>query len=208
MVKRMGLVTGLLLVIIAIIILFNKFVDGNIPEGNIEKGPIITKEELNLSLLKDKLLEKYVGIDVKTSAEKELVIQIVGGEEYVQSVKKDIESIVKNTIKTSTLKDYPIVFERWEFTSLIDGNKAMGNDINLLMEDIIKGLQAFDVYEYLILENRTTFTIQTTIKGANDEALQLATKMEDTIKKIVQTNVTQNDSYVIHILNVQREKIN
>ncbi|WP_231630045.1 hypothetical protein [Lysinibacillus sp. ZYM-1] len=204
----MGLVTGLLLVIIAIIILFNKFVDGNIPEGNIEKGPIITKEELNLSLLKDKLLEKYVGIDVKTSAEKELVIQIVGGEEYVQSVKKDIESIVKNTIKTSTLKDYPIVFERWEFTSLIDGNKAMGNDINLLMEDIIKGLQAFDVYEYLILENRTTFTIQTTIKGANDEALQLATKMEDTIKKIVQTNVTQNDSYVIHILNVQREKIN
>jgi len=207
-VKRMGLITGLLLVIIVIIILFNKFVDGNIPEGNIEKGPIITKEELSLSLLKDKLLEKYVGIDIKTSAEKELVIQIVGGEEYVQSVKKDIESIVKNTIKTSTLKDYPIVFERWEFTSLIDGNKAMGNDINLLMEDIIKGLQAFDVYEYLILENRTTFTIQTTIKGANDEALQLATKMEDTIKKIVQTNVTQNDSYVIHILNVQREKIN
>lgn len=206
--KRMGLITGLLLVIIVIIILFNKFVDGNIPEGNIEKGPIITKEELSLSLLKDKLLEKYVGIDIKTSAEKELVIQIVGGEEYVQSVKKDIESIVKNTIKTSTLKDYPIVFERWEFTSLIDGNKAMGNDINLLMEDIIKGLQAFDVYEYLILENRTTFTIQTTIKGANDEALQLATKMEDTIKKIVQTNVTQNDSYVIHILNVQREKIN
>lgn len=204
----MGLVTGLLLVIIAIIILFNKFVDGNIPEGNIEKGPIITKEELSLSLLKDKLLEKYVGIDVKTTAEKELIIQIVGGEEYVQSVKKDIETIVKNTIKTSTLKDYPIVFERWEFTSLIDGNKAMGNDINLLMEDIIKGLQAFDVYEYLILENRTTFTIQTTIKGANDEALQLATKMEDTIKKIVQTNVTQNDSYVIHILNVQREKIN
>jgi len=204
----MGLITGLLLVIIVIIILFNKFVDGNIPEGNIEKGPIITKEELSLSLLKDKLLEKYVGIDIKTSAEKELVIQIVGGEEYVQSVKKDIESIVKNTIKTSTLKDYPIVFERWEFTSLIDGNKAMGNDINLLMEDIIKGLQAFDVYEYLILENRTTFTIQTTIKGANDEALQLATKMEDTIKKIVQTNVTQNDSYVIHILNVQREKIN
>ena len=204
----MGLVTGLLLVIIAIIILFNKFVDGNIPEGNIEKGPIITKEELSLSLLKDKLLEKYVGIDVKTTAEKELIIQIVGGEEYVQSVKKDIESIVKNTIKTSTLKDYPIVFERWEFTSLIDGNKAMGNDINLLMEDIIKGLQAFDVYEFLILENRTTFTIQTTIKGANDEALQLATKMEDTIKKIVQTNVTQNDSYVIHILNVQREKIN
>ncbi|UZM98398.1 hypothetical protein OL548_27555 [Lysinibacillus sp. MHQ-1] len=86
--KRIGVVTGLMLVIIAIIILFNKYVDGKPVEANIEKGPIITKEELSLSLLKDKLLEKYVGIDVKTTADKELVIQIVGGEEYVQSVKK------------------------------------------------------------------------------------------------------------------------
>lgn len=182
--KRIGVVTGLMLVIIAIIILFNKYVDGKPLEANIEKGPIITKEELSLSLLKDKLLEKYVGIDVKTTAEKELVIQIVGGEEYVQSVKTDMEAIAKSAIKTSALKDYPIFFERWEFTSLLDGNKAMGNDINLLIEDLIKGLQSFDVYEYLILENRTTITIQTTIKGDNAEALQLATKMEGAVKKL------------------------
>ncbi|MFA1738706.1 hypothetical protein [Lysinibacillus fusiformis] len=206
--KRIGVVTGLMLVIIAIIILFNKFVDGKPLEATIEKGPIITKEELSLSLLKDKLLEKYVGIDVKTTTEKELVIQIVGGEEYVQSVKADMEAIAKSAIKASALKDYPIVFERWEFTSLLDGNKAMGNDINLLIEDLIKGLQSFDVYEYLILENRTTITIQTTIKGDNAEALQLATKMEGAVKKIVQMNVNQSDAYVIHILNGEREKIN
>ncbi|AMO35130.1 hypothetical protein J2D69_15580 [Lysinibacillus sphaericus] len=197
-----------MLVIIAIIILFNKYVDGKPVEANIEKGPIITKEELSLSLLKDKLLEKYVGIDVKTTADKELVIQIVGGEEYVQSVKKDMEAIAKSALKTSALKDYSIVFERWEFTTLLDGNKTIGNDINLLIEDLIKGLQAFDVYEYLILENRTTITIQTTINGDNEEALQLATKMEGAVKKIVQTNVNQSDSYIIHILNEEREKIN
>jgi len=207
-VKRIGVVTGLMLVIIAIIILFNKYVDGKPVEANIEKGPIITKEELSLSLLKDKLLEKYVGIDVKTTADKELVIQIVGGEEYVQSVKKDMEAIAKSALKTSALKDYSIVFERWEFTTLLDGNKTIGNDINLLIEDLIKGLQAFDVYEYLILENRTTITIQTTINGDNEEALQLATKMEGAVKKIVQTNVNQSDSYIIHILNEEREKIN
>lgn len=206
--KRIGVVTGLMLVIIAIIILFNKYVDGKPVEANIEKGPIITKEELSLSLLKDRLLEKYVGIDVKTTADKELVIQIVGGEEYVQSVKKDMEAIAKSALKTSALKDYPVVFERWEFTTLLDGNKAIGNDINLLIEDLIKGLQAFDVYEYLILENRTTITIQTTINGDNEEALQLATKMEGAVKKIVQTNVNQSDSYIIHILNEEREKIN
>ncbi|ACA41176.1 hypothetical protein ACE1MS_14995 [Lysinibacillus sp. fkY74-1] len=206
--KRIGVVTGLMLVIIAIIILFNKYVDGKPVEANIEKGPIITKEELSLSLLKDKLLEKYVGIDVKTTADKELVIQIVGGEEYVQSVKKDMEAIAKSALKTSALKDYSIVFERWEFTTLLDGNKTIGNDINLLIEDLIKGLQAFDVYEYLILENRTTITIQTTINGDNEEALQLATKMEGAVKKIVQTNVNQSDSYIIHILNEEREKIN
>lgn len=206
--KRIGVVTGLMLVIIAIIILFNKYVDGKPVEANIEKGPIITKEELSLSLLKDKLLEKYVGIDVKTTADKELVIQIVGGEEYVQSVKKDMEAIAKSALKTSALKDYSIVFERWEFTTLLDGNKTIGNEINLLIEDLIKGLQAFDVYEYLILENRTTITIQTTINGDNEEALQLATKMEGAVKKIVQTNVNQSDSYIIHILNEEREKIN
>ncbi|WP_230591264.1 hypothetical protein [Lysinibacillus sphaericus] len=206
--KRIGVVTGLMLVIIAIIILFNKYVDGKPVEANIEKGPIITKEELSLSLLKDKLLEKYVGIDVKTTADKELVIQIVGGEEYVQSVKKDMEAIAKSALKTSALKDYSIVFERWEFTTLLDGNKTIGHDINLLIEDLIKGLQAFDVYEYLILENRTTITIQTTINGDNEEALQLATKMEGAVKKIVQTNVNQSDSYIIHILNEEREKIN
>ncbi|WP_155591624.1 hypothetical protein [Lysinibacillus cavernae] len=208
MVKRMGLVIGLSLVIISVIILFDKLVEDNISEENKEAQPLITNEELTLSRLKDKLLEKYIGIDVKTTEEKELVIQVVGEEDYFQSVKKEMESIAKSATKSSTLKDYPIVFERWEFTSLLDGNKMMGSDINLLIEDLIKGLQAFDVYEYLVIENRTTITIQTTIKGSNSEALKLATRMEETINKIVQTNAFQNQSYVINVLNAQREKIN
>lgn len=206
--KRFGLVIGLLVVIISMLVLFDKFAGEKRSEANKEAQSLITNEELSLARLKDKLLEKYVGIDVKTTAEKELVIQVVGEEDYFQSIKKDMESTAKNALKTSPLKDYPIVFERWEFTSLLDKNKIMGDDMNLLMEDLIAGLEAFDVYEYLVIENRTTITIQTSIKGATHEALELALRMEEAIKKIVQAKASQNDSYVINILNAQREKIN
>lgn len=206
--KRFGLVIGLLVVIISMLVLFDKFAGEKRSVANKEAQSLITNEELSLARLKDKLLEKYVGIDVKTTEEKELVIQVVGGEDYFQSIKKDMESIAKNALKTSPLKDYPIVFERWEFTSLLDNNKIMGDDMNLLMEDLIAGLEAFDVYEYLVIENRTTITIQTTIKGATHEAFELALRMEEAIKKIVQEEASQNDSYVINILNAQREKIN
>lgn len=206
--KRFGLVIGLLVVIISMLILFDIFAGEKRSEANKEAQSLITNEELSLARLKDKLLEKYVGIDVKTTEEKELVIQVVGGEDYFQSIKKDMESIAKNAIRTSPLKDYPIVFERWEFTSLLDNNKVMGDDMNLLMEELIAGLEAFDVYEYLVIENQTTITIQTTIKGATNEALALALRMEEAIKKIVQAKVSQNDSFVINILNAQREKLN
>lgn len=208
MVRKFGLVIGLLVVIIAILILFDKLVVDDKSEANKEAQPPITNEELSLSRLKEKLLEKYVGIDVKTTEEKELVIQVVGTEDYLQTVKKDMESIAKNAIKSSPLKNYPIVFERWEFTSLRDDNKKIGDDINLLMEELIAGLEDFDVYEYLVIENRTTITIQTTIKGASHEGIQLAIGIEEAIKKIVQANASQNNSYVINILNAQRQKIN
>lgn len=208
MVRKFGLVIGLLVVIIAILILFDKLVVDDTSEANKEAQQPITNEELSRSRLKEKLLEKYVGIDVKTTEEKELVIQVVGTEDYLQKVKHDMESIAKNAIKSSPLKNYPIVFERWEFTSLRDDNKKIGDDINLLMEELITGLEDFDVYEYLVIENRTTITIQTTIKGATDEGIQLALGIEEAIKKIVQANASHNNSYVINILNAQRQKIN
>ncbi|WP_445477789.1 hypothetical protein ACULLL_15265 [Lysinibacillus irui] len=208
MVRKFGLVIGLLVVIIAILILFDKLVVDDTSEANKEAQQPITNEELSRSRLKEKLLEKYVGIDVKTTEEKELVIQVVGTEDYLQTVKHDMESIAKNAIKSSPLKNYPIVFERWEFTSLRDDNKKIGDDINLLMEELITGLEDFDVYEYLVIENRTTITIQTTIKGATDEGIQLALGIEEAIKKIVQANASHNNSYVINILNAQRQKIN
>ena len=200
--KRFGLVIGLLVVIISMLVLFDRFAGEKRSEANKEAQSLITNEELSLVRLKDKLLEKYVGIDVKTTEEKELVIQVVGGEDYFQSIKKDMESIAKNALKTSPLKDYPIVFEPYGLLG------RHYHDMNLLMEDLIAGLEAFDVYEYLVIENRTTITIQTTIKGVTHEALELALRMEEAIKKIVQAKASQNASYVINILNAQREKIN
>lgn len=202
--RRLRIIIGLLLATIAVVILF---AEGREPKIVQEERRLITQEAFTQATLKEKPLETYVGIDVKRTADKELVIQVVGGEEYFLAIKDDLMSIAKNTIQNSVLKDYTIVFERWELTSLLDYQK-MDDSTNFLIEALLEGLQAFDVYEYLTLENQTTITIHTTIKDANHEALTLVAKMEDTINKIVQTNAPQQAAYVIHILNAQREKIN
>ena len=93
--KRFGLVIGLLVVIISMLILFDIFAGEKRSEANKEAQSLITNEELSLARLKDKLLEKYVGIDVKTT--EELVIQVVRR--------------LNLHYKTSPLKDYPIVLK-------------------------------------------------------------------------------------------------
>jgi hypothetical protein len=119
MLKRILSIAGILIVGITSFSLLNKPLEVDTAVANKEEQePLVTKEEeLNiptLKMVKEKLNEKYVVVDVKTTSKKELVIQVVGDEEYFNSVKKDMESIVKSVIKTSTLKDYSIVFERWD----------------------------------------------------------------------------------------------
>ncbi|WP_341299786.1 hypothetical protein MHB44_14750 [Lysinibacillus sp. FSL H8-0500] len=203
--RRRQIIIGLLLALMVVGILFAKDKTSKV---NREEQSLLMQEEVSQSALQEKLLETYVGIDVKRTEEKELVIQVVGDEEYFLAIKNDLESIAKKAIKDSVLEDYTIVFERWELTSLLDPNKKMDDDTNFLIEALIEGLQAFDVYEYLTLQNRTTIIIQTTIKDVNQDARQLITKMEDTINKIIQANASHNDAYTIHIVDAQQKKIN
>ena len=107
MMKKILNIIGILLVGIASLSLLNKGleVDSSITNKEEQLESLITKEEDLLKKVKEKLTEKYV-IDIKTTSKKELLIQVVGDEKYFNSVKKDIESIAKTVIKTSTLKDY------------------------------------------------------------------------------------------------------
>lgn len=84
------------------------------------KKSLVTKEEQSIAVLREKLHEKYVGVDVKTTSQKDLLIQVVADEVNFYSLKKDMASIVKSVIETPPLKNYKVVFERWELSSIND----------------------------------------------------------------------------------------
>ena len=134
MLKRILIIAGILIVVIASFSLLNKPLEVDTAVANKEEQkPLFTKEEeLHMSTLKrvtEKLHEKYVGVVVKSISKKELVIQVEGDEEYFNSVKKDIESIAKSVIKSSTLKDYTVVVERL--------------DLSIVTEEVKKNIKNF-----------------------------------------------------------------
>ncbi|MEK4229332.1 hypothetical protein [Solibacillus sp. FSL H8-0538] len=113
MLKRILITAGILIVGKVSFSLLNKPLEVNTADVNKEKHePLVTKEEQSIAKLKEKLHEKFVGVDVKTTLKKELVLQVEGDEEYFNSVKKDMASIAKSVIETSPLKDYTVIFER------------------------------------------------------------------------------------------------
>ena len=81
----------------------------------LENTPVVSKEAEAISHLKEALHHIYIGIDVKVTSDKELVIQFAGDEEYFRSVQKDLEGITEKVMKTSAIGDYPIVFQRFDF---------------------------------------------------------------------------------------------
>ena len=81
----------------------------------LEDTPSVSKEAEAISHLKEALHHIYIGIDVKLTSDKELLIQFVGDEEYFRSVQKDLEGVTERVMKTSAIGDYPIVFQRFDF---------------------------------------------------------------------------------------------
>ncbi|MFF5995115.1 hypothetical protein AAGS61_10200 [Lysinibacillus sp. KU-BSD001] len=174
---------------------------------------IVPKEELHtttLEMVKEKLHEKYVGVDVKITSKKELIIQIVGDEQYVDSVKKDMASIAKRVLQTTTLKDYTIVFERWEFIS--DENKMINKELHHLTATLMDGLKVYDVFENITIENQSSIIIQTSINSSDQAAHILAMEMEGTVHDILHSkernSLSNIDSYEINILNAKGKVIN
>ncbi|MGB5946226.1 hypothetical protein [Paenisporosarcina sp.] len=179
-----------------------------------EQKLFVIKEELNISTLKvkEKLNEKYVVVDVKTTSKKELVIQVVGDEKYFNSVKKDMESIVKSVIKTSTLNDYSIVFERWDLFKLPEELEIRNKELSHLTSTLIQGLKDYDVVGNIGTHYQESITIHTSIKGSVKNAQELAMEIEETVNEILQSkelnSVSRIDSYEIKILNTNGKVVN
>jgi len=215
MLKRILIIAGILIVGIASLSLLYKSLDVDTADANKEEQELlIINEELSISTLnvKEKINKKYGGIDVKTTSKKELVIQVVGDEKYFNSVKKDMESIAKSVIKTSTLKDYSIIFERWDLFKIPEEVEIRNKELSHLTSTLMQGLKDYDVVGNIGTHYQKSITIHTSIKGSVKNAQELAMEIEETVNEILQSkelnSVSRIDSYEIKILNTNGKVVN
>lgn len=213
MLKRILIIAGILIVGISSFILINKPLEVDSAVANKEEQePLVTKEEELLKMVKEKLNEKYVVVDVKKISMKEFVIQVVGDEEYFTSVKQDMESIAKSVITNSTLKDYIVVFERWDLFEMPEEFKKQQKELLHLGKTLMEGLKDYGVIGDIGTDYQKSITIQTSIKGSDNAAHKLAMEIEETVNEILQSkelnSVSQIYSYEIKILNANGKVVN
>ena len=223
MLKRILIIVGILIVGITSFSLLNKPSEVDTAVANKEEQkPLFTKEEkLNMSTLNtvtEKIHEKYVELKfvVKTTSKIELKIQVKENEEYFNSVKKDIESIAKNVIKSSALKDYTVVVERMDLSFVTVDTEKINKELSDIALTLMEGLKDYDVYENLNTEyqneDQKSISIQTSIKGSDKDAHNLAMEIEEVVNEILHSkelnSVSNIDSYEIKILNVKGEVVN
>ena len=216
MLKRILTISGFLIAGIVSFNLLNKSFEVDSAVANKEQQELlVTKEELNiptLKMVKEKLNEKYVVVDVKTTSKKELVIQVVGDEEYFNTVKKEVESIVKSVIKTSTIKDYSVVLERWDLFKMPEEFKKEQKELLRLGKTLMEGLKDYGEIDDVGFHYQKSITIQTSIKQSDKYAHKLVIEIEETVNEILHSNElnfgSRIDSYEIKILNTHGKVVN
>ncbi|WP_419962267.1 hypothetical protein [Psychrobacillus sp. BM2] len=223
MLKRIFIITGILIVAIASLSLLNKHSDVDTPIANkVEPEALSTKEqELHFSILNsvtEKIHEKYGDLEfaVSSNSEIELKVKIKENEEYFNSVKKDIESIATNVIKSSTLKDYTVVIERMDLSLTSEETEKINKELSHIALSLMEGLKHNDVFGNINTEyqneNQKSITIQTSLKGSDKDAHKLVLEIEKTVNEILHSkelnSLSNIDSYEIKILNAKGEVVN
>lgn len=212
MLKRILIIAGLLIVGIASFSLLNK---PSAVANKEEQEPLVKVEEVHIPTLervKEKLNEKYAVVDVKTTSKKELLIQVVGDEEYINSAKKDIESIAKSVTKTSTIKDYSIVLKRWDLFKMPEEYKKEHKELLHLGKTLMEGLKGYGVIGDIGFHYQKSITIQTSFKASDKDAHKLAIEIEETVNEILHSkelnSISRIDSYEIIIVNTHGKVVN
>ena len=127
-------------------------------------------------------------------------------------IKKDMESFAKTVIKTSTLKDYTVVFERWDLFKMPEEFKKDFKELPHLTKTLVEGLKDYDVIGNIGTDYQKSITIHTSIKGSDKDAHKLAMEIEETVNEILHSkelnSVPHIDSYEIKILNAKGEVVN
>lgn len=219
MLKRILITVGILIVGIASLSLLIKSLEDHTAVATKEGKTLYTKkEELNMSTLNtvtEKIHDQYKGLKfvVGSDSNKELNIQVQENEEYFNLVKKDIESLAKNAIQSSTLKNYTVVVKRLDLSFITEEQKNIKKELLLLTNTLMKGLKEdFEVIENINTDSRKSITIYTLIRDSNQDAHKLAMEIEEAVNKILHSkelnSVSHIDSYQIKIVNAHGKVVN
>ncbi len=203
---------GVLLVAIVTFNLVDRLLAADTSENKEGQGSFVSQEQLSMATLKDKLRAIYVGVDVKTTPKKELVLQVVADEDYFNLVTKDMEPIAKSVIANSPFMDYTLVFERWELTSRDEEDINLDNRLSNFIKTIVESLESYTVFKHVTTDYQSFITIQTTIDSSEKDAEKLALEMEETVYEIInfqnRNEQSQKRTYDIKIVSAQGKVLN
>ncbi len=203
---------GVLLVAIVTFNLVDRLLAADTSENKERQGSFVSQEQLSMATLKDKLRAIYVGVDVKTTPKKELVLQVVADEDYFNLVTKDMEPIAKSVIANSPFMDYTLVFERWELTSRDEEDINLVNGVSNFIKTIVESLESYTVFKHVTTDYQSFITIQTTIDSSEKDAEKLALEMEETVYEIInfqnRNEQSQKRTYDIKIVSAQGKVLN
>lgn len=211
MLKKILIITGILIVGIASFSLLNKpsEVDTAVAVREQQK-PLFT----TLNKVTDRIHEEYEGLEfvVSSNSKIELKIQVKDDEEYFNSVKMDIESIAKSVIESSVLKDYTVVVERMDLSFINEEVENINKELVHLTSTLMEGLKDYDAFGNINAEYQKSITIHTSIKGSDKDEHKLAMEMEERVNEILHSkelkSLSHIDSYEIKILNAKGEVVN
>lgn len=200
--KRILITAGIFIVGITSINLLNSpFLFDSSREEIEEKEPLNTIEDSIVKKLMVKLHKKYVGVDVKTTSNKELVIHVVGDEEYLKSVQIDMEFIAKGVIKDTELEDYIVVFKRWDWIGNTD--EIINKEHQLILKTLMKDLRNYQIVDHISIDTHQFIIVHTSIKVLDKNARKVALDIEEKANEILQSgklnSVSNIDSYKIKV---------
>lgn len=212
MLRKIVMFVGVLLVAIVTFNLVDRLLAADTSENKEGQGSFVSQEQLSMATLKDKLRAIYVGVDVKTTPKKELVLQVVADEDYFNLVTKDMEPIAKSVIANSPFMDYTLVFERWELTSRDEEDINLVNGVSNFIKTIVESLESYTVFKHVTTDYQSFITIQTTIDSSEKDAEKLALEMEETVYEIInfqnRNEQSQKRTYDIKIVSAQGKVLN
>ncbi|MEG0449618.1 MAG: hypothetical protein RR595_07170 [Lysinibacillus sp.] len=212
--KKCSFIVGFLLILgVFFTFVNNSFANDNTPPSQIEIGNLLKE-------LKDKT-EKYPMI-VNSINPEGINFGIAGSQEYYNSVKYEVEEIVKNTIKSTKFEKYPVVIEKSHIDRKILEEFVRTTDLFIEIQTIATNYLSEsypDQFKRLILENGNSpneyeYKILTNLDDKQD-ITDICNKMENEIYNLIETKLspknlkTKQDFIIkVSILNKYGEKIN